>query len=178
MDNIPDSRKTDAELLAEQFYPSEESTGGREQKSGAAERCSFACCGADCSSCELADETECSGCRLRDDTDCEICICCKLKDIEDCSFCPDFPCDMLKAVAYDKETGDGGGRLLRLKEKAEKRRRDLRIKTEPLICGAAGGILTGVVIGGLTDGMFARWITVCTAVGVCIGYIISASKKR
>ena len=42
---------------------------------------------------------------------CDIKDCCEGRGLEHCGQCSDFPCDILKEYAYDKEHGDSGKRI-------------------------------------------------------------------
>ncbi|MBN1618609.1 DUF3795 domain-containing protein [Candidatus Dojkabacteria bacterium] len=47
---------------------------------------------------------------------CEVAMCSINKKLNDCSECGDFPCELLKKYAYDKEQGDNGKRIDNLRE--------------------------------------------------------------
>ena len=72
-------------------------------------------CGLCCSSCEYREKMNCKGCVLMTKPFwgdvCSVKSCCEEKKHEHCGLCPDFPCDLLKQFAYDKEQGDDGKRI-------------------------------------------------------------------
>ncbi|HPF82620.1 MAG TPA: DUF3795 domain-containing protein [Bacilli bacterium] len=70
-------------------------------------------CGICCSTCEFKDR--CNGCTKINKPfwadSCPVKKCCEDKNIKCCGECNDFPCELLKAFAYDKEQGDNGLRI-------------------------------------------------------------------
>lgn len=72
-------------------------------------------CGIECSKCEYREQMNCKSCINIDKPfwgECPVKSCCENKKIENCGMCKDFPCDLLKQFAYDKEQGDNGQRLI------------------------------------------------------------------
>ena len=72
-------------------------------------------CGIECSKCKFLKEEVCIGCTnitkpFWADA-CPVKTCCENKQIECCGQCTEFPCDLLKSFAYDKEQGDNGLRI-------------------------------------------------------------------
>lgn len=71
-------------------------------------------CGIECSKCEFQDIMGCKGCMNIKDPfhgPCAVKNCVESKKIECCGECDDFPCELLKSYAYDKEHGDNGARI-------------------------------------------------------------------
>lgn len=154
--------------------------------SGEQEKITLAKCGMDCTACRFAEENDCPGCmycqpaenrtKLFEDEECEIGICCEKKGCEHCGRCPDFPCEALKEVSFDTETGDGGARLMRLKEIHDKEyRRKNRMISRPL-AGLCVGIAIGTVIGAVS-GSIAPWIFACAVSGMGLGTITAIAGK-
>lgn len=136
-------------------------------------------CGMLCSECRFAIENDCPGCmqgQLFEDEQCEVYDCCTGRGIVHCGQCTFFPCDKLKAVSYDPETGDGGGRLMRLKEIRDNDYRSFRRKAGSVIIGICTGVAVGAVIGGFTLN-FGVWVFVGAVVGGGLGIITAMSKK-
>ncbi len=137
-------------------------------------------CGMDCTQCRFAVENDCPGCmqgQLFEDEQCDIYDCCEKKQYNNCGQCPDFPCDDLKAVSYDKDTGDGGARLMRLKELRDASYRSDRSITAAFTAGTGTGILLGAVIGGIS-GAFLPWILAGAILGCGTGFIIIFSQSK
>lgn len=72
-------------------------------------------CGISCSQCSFLKKKQCHGCTniakpFWADA-CPIKTCCEKQDLNCCGECDKFPCDLLKAFAYDKEQGDNGLRI-------------------------------------------------------------------
>ena len=77
-------------------------------------------CGLLCSECGYREQMNCKGCvsitkPFWGDA-CPVKSCCEEKKQEHCGLCPDFPCDLLKQFAYDKEQGDDGKRIEQCKK--------------------------------------------------------------
>lgn len=72
-------------------------------------------CGILCSECEYKKQVNCKGCINIEkpfwDDSCPIKSCCESNDKEHCGQCNQFPCELLKTFAYDKEQGDDGKRI-------------------------------------------------------------------
>lgn len=71
-------------------------------------------CGIVCSECAYKEKMNCKGCVNIDNPfwgECPVKKCCEEKQFENCGMCIDFPCDLLKKFAYDKEQGDNGKRI-------------------------------------------------------------------
>ena len=71
-------------------------------------------CGIVCSECAYKEKMNCKGCVNIDNPfwgECPVKKCCEEKQLENCGMCIDFPCDLLKKFAYDKEQGDNGKRI-------------------------------------------------------------------
>lgn len=71
-------------------------------------------CGILCGECSFKESTGCRGCVNLEQPfwgECEVKICCESKELEHCGLCDEFPCDLLKSFAYDKEHGDDGKRI-------------------------------------------------------------------
>jgi hypothetical protein len=72
-------------------------------------------CGILCCECEYREQMNCGGCLLIDKPfwgdSCPVKSCCESRDLAHCGLCADFPCDLLKQFAYDKEQGDDGKRI-------------------------------------------------------------------
>lgn len=77
-------------------------------------------CGILCSECEYKEPMNCKGCININQPfwgeNCPIKTCCENKGKEHCGMCEDFPCDLLKQFAYDKEQGDNGKRIEQCKK--------------------------------------------------------------
>lgn len=142
-------------------------------------------CGMDCTACRFALENDCPGCpyaaphesreRLFEDEECEVGICCEAKGFETCAECPDFPCEALREISFDTETGDGGGRLMTLKALKDS---NYRIKRRKLTAPAAGGclgLITGIIIGSIT-GEISAYIAAGLISGTGLGFIAGISK--
>lgn len=72
-------------------------------------------CGICCSECSFLKEGTCKGCLNIEKPfwgdSCQVKSCCESKKISCCGKCDEFPCEILKAFAYDKEQGDNGLRI-------------------------------------------------------------------
>jgi hypothetical protein len=72
-------------------------------------------CGILCGECEYREKMNCAGCVNIEKPfwgdSCPVKNCCEGKKLEHCGKCDDFPCDLLKQFAYDKEHGDDGKRI-------------------------------------------------------------------
>ncbi len=72
-------------------------------------------CGICCSGCQFLNDNVCEGCTKIEKPfwgdSCPVKSCCEDKNLECCGECSDFPCDLLKSFAYDKEQGDNGLRI-------------------------------------------------------------------
>lgn len=72
-------------------------------------------CGINCSQCNYKEEINCRGCIFIDipfwGDSCPLKDCCEKKDYMHCGECSEFPCEVLKQFAYDKEQGDNGKRI-------------------------------------------------------------------
>lgn len=68
-------------------------------------------CGIECSKCEYKEKMNCKGCVNIDKAfwgECQVKACCESKKLENCGMCNEFPCDLLKAYAFDEEQGNNG----------------------------------------------------------------------
>lgn len=134
-------------------------------------------CGMDCTQCRFAEENDCPGCmqgHLFDDEECPVYDCCVRKGFVHCGECGSFPCAELRDTSFDVETGDGGNRLMRLKELRDK---DDALNSRRVTCILTGfilGLTVGIVIGAVS-GQMASWIFACITAGCGIGAIISLS---
>ncbi len=72
-------------------------------------------CGIRCSECEYKESVNCQGCinitKPFWGESCPVKSCCEGKNLDCCGECDEFPCDLLKSFAYDKEQGDNGLRI-------------------------------------------------------------------
>lgn len=71
-------------------------------------------CGIECSKCEFQEIMGCKGCMNIKNPfhgECAVKNCAQNKDLECCGECDEFPCELLKSFAYDKEHGDNGKRI-------------------------------------------------------------------
>lgn len=72
-------------------------------------------CGIDCSKCEYREKMNCPTCHLANGKvfwgECELAKCSIDKGLSNCSECDNFPCELLRKFAYDKEQGDDGKRI-------------------------------------------------------------------
>lgn len=72
-------------------------------------------CGIECSKCEFQEKNGCKGCTNIDKPfwgeSCPIKSCVEGHQQECCGECFEFPCDLLKSYAYDKDQGDNGLRI-------------------------------------------------------------------
>lgn len=133
-----------------------------------------------CTECRFALENDCPGCmrgKVFEDEECEVLECCVGKGFEHCGKCESFPCDMLKEISFDKLTGDGGARLMRLKALRDDEYRRKRSMMYALIGGGGAGISLGAVAGGIS-GAFAPWIFAGAVIGCGVGFIIRLSKNK
>ena len=80
-------------------------------------------CGILCNECDYMEKMNCKGCINIDKPfwgdSCPVKSCCESKKKEHCGKCEDFPCELLKGMAYDKEQGDNGKRIEQCKKWAE-----------------------------------------------------------
>ena len=78
----------------------------------------LAYCGLDCGTCEFRP-AKCSGCQAAGGKvhwgECELATCCMSKKLEHCGKCSDFPCETLKAFAFDPGFGENGKRIENLR---------------------------------------------------------------
>ena len=81
-------------------------------------------CGFDCSTCDCMTQMGCPGCLAAGGKlfwgECTGAKCCIARGHEHCGQCADFPCTVVKEIAYHPEHGDNGKRLLTLKAWNEK----------------------------------------------------------
>lgn len=71
-------------------------------------------CGIECSKCEFQEKVGCQGCSNIKNPfygECAVKNCCEGKNLTFCGECQEFPCELLKSYAYDKEQGDDGLRI-------------------------------------------------------------------
>ncbi|MGN0557303.1 MAG: DUF3795 domain-containing protein [Acutalibacteraceae bacterium] len=72
-------------------------------------------CGILCSECAYREQVGCQGCVHIEKPfwgdSCPLKACCESKAQEHCGECDNFPCDLLKQFAYDKNQGDNGQRI-------------------------------------------------------------------
>ncbi len=77
-------------------------------------------CGLYCSDCDYRVKMNCPGCIKANGKmfwgECELFKCCVEKELQHCGQCSDFPCDKLKAFAYDEKQGDNGQRIQNLEK--------------------------------------------------------------
>ncbi len=75
----------------------------------------FGRCGTDCSKCDYRETNGCPGCvRAAGEMfwgKCDVAACCIERSHVHCGHCVEFPCEMLKAFAYDSTQGDEGKRI-------------------------------------------------------------------
>jgi hypothetical protein len=75
-------------------------------------------CGIYCGECPYREETGCPGCLECAGSmfwgTCPIAVCSIGRNLSHCGECPEFPCEQLKAFAYDAEQGDDGRRIRQL----------------------------------------------------------------
>lgn len=145
-------------------------------------------CGMDCTECRFAEENDCPGCmyslppengggqKLFEDEECEVGICCTEKGYAHCGMCREFPCDALKAVSFDTETGDGGSRLLTLKELHDSGLIQKRRAYGYPAAGGCAGLAAGTAAGCFAGSPFA-WALAGLILGVGLGRIIAVSKS-
>jgi hypothetical protein len=80
-------------------------------------------CGILCIECGYREEMNCGECinieKPFGGDLCPVKDCCESKKLEHCGKCEDFPCDLLKQFAYDKEQGDNGKRIEQCKKWVE-----------------------------------------------------------
>lgn len=72
-------------------------------------------CGIKCSECEYKEQMNCPGCMeikkpFWGDS-CPLKSCSEERKLSNCGHCKEFPCEVLKQFAYDKEQGDEGARI-------------------------------------------------------------------
>lgn len=72
-------------------------------------------CGILCGKCEYREKMNCGGCVHIEKPfwgeSCPVKSCCEGRSLTHCGMCENFPCDLLKQFAYDKEQGDDGKRI-------------------------------------------------------------------
>lgn len=77
-------------------------------------------CGIFCAECEHNIDLKCPGCKKCEGKvfwgHCPVAQCSIFKELKDCSECGEFPCDLLKSFAFDKDQGDQGQRIKNLIE--------------------------------------------------------------
>ena len=77
-------------------------------------------CGIECEQCDYREKFKCPGCRKAEGKifwgECELAKCSMAKGIDFCYECGEFPCDLLKAFAYNEEQGDNGKRIENLRK--------------------------------------------------------------
>lgn len=142
-------------------------------------------CGMDCTSCRFAIENDCPGCpycappenreKLFEDEECDVGRCAEEKGFEHCGKCSVFPCEALKEVSFDTETGDGGNRLMRLKSMKDREFRKKRRSITAPVTGGCLGLITGVIIGCIT-GEIPSMTAAGLAAGIGLGFIAGISK--
>lgn len=75
-------------------------------------------CGIICSKCDYKNKVNCPGCFACKGKpfhgECRVAVCCISKNLRHCGECAEFPCELLKEFAYDKEHGDDGERIRNL----------------------------------------------------------------
>lgn len=158
---------------------SHENDGAAEENT-APVKVTLAKCGMDCTKCRFAEENDCPGCmqgHLFEDEECEVYNCCTEKKYPHCGHCPDFPCESLKETSFDTETGDGGERLMRLKDIRDRDYRIKRRRYASLGTGICLGIALGAVIGGLS-GDLGIWLFGGAVIGAGFGGIIGIAGKN
>lgn len=133
-------------------------------------------CGANCSECSRREEFGCSGCNEMQSgywgEKCEIKECCDEKKVEHCGFCSDFPCEMLREIAFDEELGDDGERLINAKKWADESREKNEKKLKNILLGLALGAVIGAVLGSW-QGMAAAFVIGGLIVGAGIAVLIN-----
>ena len=76
-------------------------------------------CGILCEECTYREQTGCTGCihiqKPFWGNSCPVKSCCEERQYKHCGQCEEFPCDLLKQFAYDKEQGDNGKRIAQCK---------------------------------------------------------------
>lgn len=76
-------------------------------------------CGIICSECSYREKVNCPGCLACKGKvfhgECRVAMCCIKHGKSNCGLCEEFPCNLLKEFAYDKEHGDDGARIEVLK---------------------------------------------------------------
>lgn len=72
-------------------------------------------CGLLCSECAYREQMNCRGCVYIQKPfwgeSCPVKSCSEAKGHEHCGHCKEFPCELLKGFAFDKEQGDDGRRI-------------------------------------------------------------------
>ena len=72
-------------------------------------------CGIICSECKYREKFNCPTCHKTNGKtfwgECKVAKCNISKELNNCSECNDFPCQLLKDFAHDKEQGDNGKRI-------------------------------------------------------------------
>lgn len=138
-------------------------------------------CGILCSQCTKKEEYGCEGCINMPEGywggKCEIKICCEMKKIEHCGLCEDFPCQMIKEISYDPETGDNGDRLLNCKMWLDKSTDDKWSVYRKILLGVSIGITAGLIIG-ILQSMLTAWLIVGFIVGFGLGLMFHISRKN
>lgn len=138
-------------------------------------------CGANCSKCSRRDEFGCLGCNEMQSgywgEKCEIKECCEARKLEHCGACPDFPCEMLREIAFDDELGDDGERLLNAKRWADESKTKTEVRFKNYILGVSLGAVLGAVFGAWQD-MTAAFVVGGIIVGTGIAVLINISKNK
>lgn len=138
-------------------------------------------CGLLCSKCANREEYGCEGCINMPEGywggSCEIKICCEMKKYDHCGQCNDFPCQLLKDISYDTETGDNGDRLMNCKEWVDKVDDDKWSFKQKLFTGFSSGIIAGLVIG-IIQNMLTAWLITGAALGIGIAIMFYITKKN
>ncbi len=82
-------------------------------------------CGICCSKCQFLKDKMCIGCTKISKPfwgdSCPVKDSCESKKLECCGECLEFPCDLLKSFAYDKNQGDNGLRIENCKKWCNKK---------------------------------------------------------
>ncbi len=136
-------------------------------------------CGLICSECPDREDYGCEGCISSPvgywGTPCEIKECCEVKKITHCGQCADFPCEMLKGVSFDADTGDDGERIMVCKLWADTEEDKKLVFYRRIISGLCIGIVSGIIIGVLQD-MMTAWLIAGSLLGIVFGIILQVLK--